>query len=162
MQYRLELRGAEPRREVLELLALLAVGPVELDDLFEGIRNALGGYLRPRPQAYARVTLLVAPAEEQFVRRDLAARRLRRRPVEADVGHVMLAAAVRAPAHLDVHLPRQRIADVHLVDLVHHRPAQPHRGRDAELAAVRARAGDHVANLVYARLPESDLVQVLP
>jgi hypothetical protein len=57
-----------------------------------------------------------------------------RRAVEADVRHVMLSAAVRAAAHLDVDLTRQLVGDLHGFDPLLDRLVEPHRACDAELA----------------------------
>src|SRR4029078_6318210 len=82
--------------------------------------------------------------------------------VEADVGYVVLAAAVRAAAHLDVDALGEGIGDVHLLHPLLDRAIQPHRAGDAEFAAVGSGAADHVADLARAGLAEAELGQPLP
>src|SRR5205807_9717958 len=87
---------------------------------------------------------------------------LDRRAVEADAADVVLAAAVRAAADLDMDLARQRVRDLHRLDALLHRLVEPHRAGDPELAGVRAGAGDDVVDLARAGGAESELRQRPP
>ena len=84
---------------------------------------------------------------------------LDRGAVEPDRSDVVLAAAVRAAAHLQVDLAGQRVGDVHRLDPLLERPVQAHRGGDPELAGVGAGAGDDVGDRADAVLGEAELAQ---
>src|SRR5206468_5919209 len=101
----------------------------------------------------------VVAREVGDVRGDRVLADLDRRPVEADVGDVVLAASVRAAAHLDVDPPGQLVGDVHLVDPLLDRPVEAHRAGDPELAAVGPRAADDVCDLARAGLAETDVIE---
>ena len=104
----------------------------------------------------------VLAAEVRDVGGHRAAADLQRSAVEADVGDVVLAAAVRATAHLDVDLTGERIGDVHLFDPLLDRLVQAHRAGDAHLAAVGAGAADHVGDPAGADVVETELAEALP
>src|SRR5262245_15850343 len=82
--------------------------------------------------------------------------------VEANRADVMLAAAVRAAAHLDLDLLRERVRDLHLLDSLVDGAIEPHRAGDAELAAVGARAADDVLDRERAGLAEPELLEAGP
>ena len=75
---------------------------------------------------------------------------------------VVLAAAVRAAADLDVDLARQRVADLHRLHALLHGLVEAHRARDAELARVGARARDDVGDLARAGFAEPELRERAP
>src|SRR5690606_37666434 len=70
------------------------------------------------------------------------------RAVEANARDVVLAAGVGAAAHVDAHLAGGRVLDAQLVQLLTDGAVEAHRAGDAELAGVRARAGDDVRDLL--------------
>src|SRR6185312_3429000 len=76
---------------------------------------------------------------------------------EADAADVVLTAAVRAAADLDVQLARQLVGDLHRFDPLLNGGVQTHRARDPELARVGSRAGDDVDDLARAGLAEPEL-----
>ena len=83
------------------------------------------------------------------------------RAVEADTGDVVLAAAVRTAAHLDVHLLCQRVDDVHGFDFRLDGGAEAHRAGDAEFAAIRPRAAHHVRDRVRSHVRQPELLELL-
>ena len=87
---------------------------------------------------------------------------LDRGAVEADVGDVMLAASVRAAAHLHVHRPRQRVGDLQRLDPLLDGLVEAHRAGDPELAGVGAGAADHVGDLVGTGVAEVERRQRAP
>ena len=99
--------------EDVELLARLAVGLVEAHPALDGVRHALGGQAALEPLTEAHVAVLVRAPDVRDVGRDRVLADLERGAVEADAGQVVLAAPVRASAHLDVDLAGQLVVDVH-------------------------------------------------
>ena len=148
--------------EGVELLALLALVLVELQPPLDGLRHALGGQARLQPGGVDDLAALVVAAHVRDVGRDGLVADLDRGSVEADVGDVVLAAAVRAARVLDVDPLGQRVRDVQLLELGVDGAVQPHRAGDAQLAAVGAGAGDGVQDLAGAVLAEAQLGQLLP
>src|SRR5215218_3220271 len=153
---------ADPRRERVELLARLTLVLVHAQPAFHRLGDALGRQPDLEPGAVGHLTALVLTADVGDVGGDSLAASLDRRAVETDVGDVVLGAAVRAAAHLDVDPLGQRIPDLHRLDPLLNRLVEPHRARDAELARVGARAAHHVAYLVRAGVAEPLLEQPLP
>src|SRR5690606_37649677 len=92
----------------------------------------------------------------------VAVRRLDGRAVEPDVADVVLAAGVRAAADVDQDLARALVRDVHQLHLLADGPVEAHRAGDAQLAGVRAGAGDDVRDLTDAPTPEAQLAEGLP
>src|SRR3954451_5221714 len=159
---RLELGVPDPLDERVELLAVGPLGLVVADPALDRLRHALRGQAHLEPRAHDHLAALEVAAEVAHVRRQVAVADLHRGAVEADVRDVMLAAAVRAAAVLDVDPPRERVLDVHLEQLVVDRLVQAHRRRDAELAAVGAGTRDVVGDLVHAGVAEVELLEALP
>ena len=88
--------------EGVELLAVRALALVEADPALDRLGHALGGQPDLQPLAVDDLAALVVAGDVRDVGRDRVLADLDRRAVEADVGDVVLAAAVRAAAHLDV------------------------------------------------------------
>ena len=88
--------------EVVELLAVVALGLVQAQPALDRVRDALGGQARLQPVAVDDLAALVVAAEVGDVGGHRSPADLERGAVEADVGDVVLAAAVRAAGHLDV------------------------------------------------------------
>src|SRR5262249_4714076 len=124
--------------------------------------DALGGQARLQPGTEDHLAALVVAADVRDVGGHLALTHLQRGAVKAGVGDVVLAAPVRAAAHLDVDPASQAVADIHLLQPLLDRLVEAHRAGDAHLAAVRARAADHVGDLARAGLAEPELDQPLP
>ena len=83
-------------------------------------------------------------------------------PVKPMLRDVVLAAAVRAAADLDVDLARELVGDVHRFDPLLHGLVQAHRAGDPELARVGPRARDDVGDLPRARLAQAELGERAP
>ena len=111
----------------------------------------MAGQPRFEPRAEDDLAALEVAADVRDVGGHLAAADLQRGAVEADVGDVVLAAAVRAAAHLDVDPLGQLVGDLHRLDPLLDRPVEAHRGGDPEFAAVGAGAADHVGDLARRR-----------
>ena len=157
-----EARRADALDEGVELLALVALGLVVAQPALDGVGHALGGQARLQPRAHHHLAAVVVAADVRDVRRHGLVADLDRRAVEADVRDVVLAAAVGAAAVLDVDLARERVLDVHLLELLVDRLVQAHRAGDAELAAVGAGAAHVVGDLVGAGVAEAELAEPLP
>src|SRR6478609_4468067 len=158
----LERLGADAGGEVVEHLAVLTARLVQADPALDRLGGALGRQAHLQPLAVDDVAVLEVATDVRDVRGDRVVARADRRAVEADVRDVVLAAAVRAAAHLHVDPPRQRVGDPHGRDALADRGVQAHRARDAELARVGAGARDDVVDLVRARLAEAELVERAP
>src|SRR5215210_2051054 len=137
----LERRRPDALGEVVERLALLAVALVEAQPALDRLGDALGRQPHLESRAVDDLAVLV---------------------MEADVGDVVLAASVRAAAHLDVDALGQLVRDVHRRDPLPHRGVEPHRARDAQLAAVGARARDDVVDALGAVLAQPEVHQAPP
>src|SRR4051812_17639287 len=158
----LERLGPDAIDERVERLAVLAVALVHADPALDGVRHALGRQAYLQARAVGHVAVLVAAADVRHVGRQRAAAHLHRRAVEPDAAEVVLRAAVRAAAHLDVDPLGERVGDVHGRHAPLDGPVQAHRAGDAELAAVGARAADHVRDLVGARVAQVQLLEPGP
>ena len=153
-----ELVVADALDEVVEWLAVVALLLVEAHPALDRVGDALGREADLQALAVAR------PRRPRTGRR-CARRRpgrwladLDRGAVEADVRDVVLAAAVRAAAHLDVDplaSAGRRSASRSMRSL--DRGVEAHRAGDAELAAVGAGAADDVGDRVGARVVEAEL-----
>src|SRR5262249_33349284 len=117
---------------------------------------------RFEPLAEDHLTALVVAADVRDVGGHLAVADFQRGAVEADVGDVVLAAAVGAAAHLDVDALGQGVGDLHRVDPLLDRAVEAHRAGDPEFAAVGAGAADHVGDLARAGLAEAEVDEALP
>src|SRR4051794_5318874 len=146
----LERGAADAVDEVDERLAVVAVALVHPDPALHRIGHALGGQPHLQALAVCDVAALVAAADVRDVSGQLAAADLHRRAVEADRAEVVLAAAVRAAAHLDVDALRERVVDVHGRHAALDGAVEPHRRGDPHLAAVGAGAAEDVGDLVSA------------
>src|SRR5215210_2764219 len=158
----LERRRPDALGEVVERLALLAVALVEAQPALDRLGDALGRQPHLESRAVDDLAVLVMAADVGHVRGDRVLADLDRRAVEADVGDVVLAASVRAAAHLDVDALGQLVRDVHRRDPLPHRGVEPHRARDAQLAAVGARARDDVVDALGAVLAQPEVHQAPP
>src|SRR3954454_21153487 len=162
LRLRLERLGADAVDERVERLALQALALVHADPALDGVGHSLGGQAHLQARAVGDRAALVAAADVRDVRRDRPAADLHRSAVEPDRAEVVLRAAVRAAAHLDVDPARERVLDVHARHAALDRAVEPHRRRDAHLAAVGAGAAEHVGDLVRARVAEVELLQPRP
>src|SRR5207253_1228276 len=124
--------------EDVELLAVIALGLVVADPALDRLGHALCRNAGLEAMTEVNVAALIATADVRDVRGDGVLPHLDRRAVEADVGDVVLRAAVGAAAHLDVDPAGQRIVELHLNDALLDGLVQTHRARDAELAGVGA------------------------
>src|SRR5262245_31712872 len=109
----LDARALDVLVEVLAVVPLLLVGA---DPALDRFGNALRGKPRLEPPPEGDLAALEVPGDVGDVGGDGVVAHLDRGPVEADRGDVVLGAAVRAPAHLDVDLLGERIGDLHLLD----------------------------------------------
>src|SRR5439155_1374004 len=130
-----------------------------LDDLADRLGRALGGDAGDAHSVLGAADVTAA-TEEDVRARDLGAVRLKRRTLQPNGGEMVLAAAVRATAGLDVDLLDERIVDSPLLDRLGDRPADALRGGDTHLAGVGARAGDGVRDQTRLGLAETDRVQL--
>src|SRR5207244_2193595 len=103
---------------------------------------------------------VTAATEEDVRARDLGAVRLKRRTLQPNGGEMVLAAAVRAAAGLDVDLLDERVVDAPLLDCLGDRPADALRRCDPHLAGVSARAGDGVRDQPRLGLAEANRGQL--
>src|SRR3954454_19501408 len=158
----LERPCADAVHEGVERLAVLAVALVHADPALDGIGHALRGQPHLESGAVGHVAALVAAADVRDVRGHLAAADLHRRAVEPDAAEVMLRAAVRATAHLDVDASRERVLDVHAGHAPLDHAVEAHRAGDAHLAAVGAGAAQDVGDLVRARIAQVELLEAQP
>src|ERR1700761_2678167 len=157
-----EALGAGAVGEGVELLALGPLGLVQAHPALDRLRHPFGREPRFEPLAVDDLAALVVAADVRDVGGHLASADFQRGAVEADVGDVVLAAAVRAAAHFDVDLTGQLVVDPHRVDPLFDGPVEAHRGGDPEFAAVGAGAGDDVGDLPRARVAEAEFAQLLP
>src|SRR5438093_12169963 len=96
----------------------------------------------------------VAAATEEDVRAgDLCAVRLERRALETDGRKVVLAAAVRAAAGLDMDLLDERVVDAPLLHRLGDRGTNALRRRTSHRAGVRSRAGEGARDQASFPLP---------
>src|SRR5947209_431350 len=103
---RLELLGSDPPGERVELLAVVALGLVIAHPTLDCVGNPLCRKARLEPLPIADVAALIGSADVGDVCGDGVLTGFDRGAIEADVGDVVLSAAVRAAAHLDVDPPR--------------------------------------------------------
>src|ERR1700683_1375070 len=136
----LELGGSDAVDELVERLAVGAFCLVITYPALDRFGDALGWQPCLEPLTVAHVAPFVRAADVRDVRGNRVLADLDRRTVEADVRDVVLAAAVRAAAHLDVDPPRRLLVDPHLNESFLVGPVEAHRARDPELARIGARA----------------------
>src|SRR5581483_8357863 len=153
----LELLRPDTVDESVELLPVTPLGFVEAYPSLHRLRHALGREPRLETLAVADVAALVRATDMRDVGGNRVVADLDRSSVEPDVRDVVLAAAVRAAAHLDVDAAGQRVVDLHLDELVLDGLVEPHRARDPELAGIGARAAHHVGDLVGAGVVQAEL-----
>src|SRR4051794_19473260 len=158
----LEVLGPDARGVGVEHLAVLALVLVGADPALDRLGHALGGQAHLQPGPVDDLAAFVVAADVGDVGGDRVLADLDRRAVEPDVADVVLAAAVGAARHLDVDPARQRVGDPHRLDPLLDGAVEAHRAGDAELAGVRAGAGDDVVDLVRAGLAEAERVEALP
>jgi len=154
-----QLLLADAPAEVLEALARLPVRHVARRDPVHDLRDPLRRDRSDR-EAERPGVVLPLPAEHDLEVRHGVAADLAAVAEESDVGDMVLAAGVEAPADLDA-----QAAD-RLVELVRRRgeplaqlAGESARRRDAELAGVGSRAGGDVQDRPGAGLAEPDLDQ---
>src|SRR4029077_6719303 len=162
LDQRLQLRRADAGDVLVPLLAVLAVGLVLADPALDRVRHALGRQAQLQARAELDLAAFEHAADMGYVSRDRVLADFDRRAREADAGDVVLAAAVRAAADLDVQLASQLVGDVQRLDPLLHRLVQPHRAGDPELARVGSRARHDVVDLPRARVAQVHLRQRLP
>src|SRR6516225_6518227 len=158
----LELGRADALGERPPRLAVPAGGLVVADPAFDRLRHALGWKAQLQPLSEGHLGAFIYPADVGDVGGDRMLADFDRCAVEADVDDVVLGAAVRAAAHLDVDLAAELVGDAHLFDPLLHRLVEPHRARDSELARIGAGAGHDVAYLPRPSLAETELRQREP
>src|SRR5262245_14109394 len=158
----LEGLHADALGEVVEPLAVIPLLLVVANPALHRVGHALGRQARLQARAVDDLSALEVAAYMCDVGRDGVIADLDRGAVEANRADVVLRAAVRAAAHLDVDSPGEGIGDVHLLDPLLDLSVEAHRAGDPELAAVGAGAADHVVDPHGARLAEAELLQPEP
>src|SRR5690606_32753212 len=157
--------GADSVHGRVELFAVEALCLVQAEEPLDDVGRTLGRDLHLQQRADAHALAGVAVATQEHVvggHLAVAVRRLDGRAVEPDVADVVLAAGVRAAADVDQDLARALVRDVHQLHLLADGPVEAHRAGDAQLAGVRAGAGDDVRDLTDAPTPEAQLAEGLP
>ena len=156
VQHALDAHLAGALNEGAEGLALLALGHVAAGEALDHVRDALGRH-GADGQAVRAAILLPLPAQHHLEMRHGVAVEVAADAVEAQIGHVVLAAGVEAAADLDVQALHGFVQGVALGgQALAQLAGQAARGSDAQLAGVGARAGCHVDDGAGASLTQAE------
>src|SRR5689334_4771905 len=159
---RLELLRPGAVHELVEGLAVVSLLLVVADPALDSVGDPLRRQPRLEPMPEGDVVVLPLAPDVGDVGGDRVIADLDRGPVEADRADVVLAAPVRAAAHLDLNLLGERVGDLHLLDPRVDRAIEAHRARDAQLAAIGTGAADHVRDREGTALAEPELLEAGP
>ncbi len=143
-QHSFQLHFADALDEILETFAGRPVRHVSFRQARDHFRNTLGRNRHDGQAVRAAVVLPLAAQHHLEVRHGVSAD-LAADAVEAEVGHVMLAATVEAAADLDVQILHGFVQlETFLGERFVQLGRQSARGGNSQLAGVRAGAGDDI------------------
>ncbi len=149
-QRRLDRRHFHALEERRRALAIVVRARVEIDQAIDDIGDPARRHLG-REAAELRALIVDAAADHHEILRHHAIAQLADAALEADARDVMLAAAVRAAAHLDLQVRRLRRHLGMRAKVRFERLAEPARLRHRETARFGARAARHILDRARAR-----------